>query len=84
MKAVSSSSSFRQEEEEEEDDDLEDEDEEDDNYYSFDDSEDFERAQQRERVLIVLAHADLHLRRHTASEALGAMRRGVPWRSPPG
>ena len=50
MKAVSSSSSFRQEEEEEEDDDLEDEDEEDDNYYSFDDNEDFERAQQRERV----------------------------------
>ena len=46
MKAVSSSSSFR---DEEEDDDLEDEDEEDE-YYSFDDGEDFERAQQRERV----------------------------------
>ena len=46
MKAVSSSSSFR---DEEEDDDLEDEDEEDE-YYSFDDGEDFKRAQQRERV----------------------------------
>ena len=45
MKAVSSSSSFQ----EEEDDYLEDADEEDE-YYSFDDGEDFERAQQRERV----------------------------------
>ena len=45
MRAVSSSSSFQ----EEEDDYLEDADEEDE-YYSFDDGEDFERAQQRERV----------------------------------